>query len=121
MIWLKLILGGIGKFLGGRMIYVYLLAGAGMLSGAFYAGYSYCDYGWQDARNDALEDALKGAKQWQAKHAKAQKALSENSTKREVVYREKIKYVTADAPDCELQPDRLQELVCAIRPTSCVR
>ncbi|MCU7917077.1 MAG: hypothetical protein KZQ95_01810 [Candidatus Thiodiazotropha sp. (ex Epidulcina cf. delphinae)] len=121
MTWVKLILGGIGKFFGGRFIYVYLLAGAGLLSGSFYAGYSYCDYGWQKVRNGALEEALNEAREWQAKHADAQNALAESSAKREVVYREKIKYVTADAPDCELQPNRLQELVCSVRPSSCQR
>jgi hypothetical protein len=121
MNWLKLIFGGIGKLLSGRMIYVYLLVGASLMSGTFYAGYSYCDYGWQDAKNKALEEALKEAKMWQAKHAVAQNALAVSRANRKVEYREKIKYVTADVPDCELEHIRLQELVCAVRPSDCKR
>ncbi|MEW7988248.1 MAG: hypothetical protein AB2784_16660 [Candidatus Thiodiazotropha endolucinida] len=121
MTWLKLILSGIGKLLGGRMIYVYLLAGAGMLSGAFYAGYSYCDYGWQSARNEALENAVAKIKKQAKQLADAQNDLAESKAKRRVVYREKIKYVRDGAPGCKLPPDRMQELVCAVRPSTCKR
>jgi ABC-type nitrate/sulfonate/bicarbonate transport system substrate-binding protein len=121
MTWLKIGFGWLGTILGGRMIYLYLLISAGLLSSGYYAGRTFCNNSWQTAKSEALEEALAEAHAWQQKHAKAQNELAESRANRKEKYREKIKGVTAGAPDCSLDRDRLQELVCAVSPSTCKR
>ncbi|MCG7932101.1 MAG: hypothetical protein N0E44_18885 [Candidatus Thiodiazotropha lotti] len=119
--WLKLAFGAVKGFFTGQSLTIYLIILISAFATGVYFGKSITDAGWQRDYTEAMEEQAKRINKFQVLLATAQNELATSKAERKVEYREKIKYITADAPDCELESDRLHSLVCAVRPSDCQR
>ncbi|MCG7904621.1 MAG: hypothetical protein JAY60_19625 [Candidatus Thiodiazotropha weberae] len=121
MNWLKFAFSAVKGIFSGKSLTIYLIVLIAVFAVGVYFGKSITDAGWQRDYTDAMEEQAKRINKFQVLLATAQNELATSKAERKVEYREKIKYITADAPDCELESDRLHSLVCAVRPSDCQR
>jgi hypothetical protein len=113
--WLKVI-SGFSKI---RSTYAVIALFVTACTGSMYIGYSYCDYKWQGAKIKALEEAKREEKRLKSLLAQKQNEVAKSKQMREEHYRESKRVIANSAPVCELDSERLQELVCAVRPSEC--
>ena len=121
MNWLKFAFSAVKGIFSGKSLTIYLIVLIAVFGVGVYFGKSISDADWQRDYAKAMKMQAERVNKFQALLAKTQNELATSKAERKVEYREKIKYITADAPDCELESDRLHALVCAVRPSDCQR
>jgi hypothetical protein len=99
---------------------VYIAIAVGALTVGASSGYWLASKFCEADKVAFLEDQIEEIEMIREALGDAQDEAAQKKVKREVIYRDRIKYIQADAPECPaVKPDKLRELRCLTTPSTC--